>query len=133
MKKRIVMILLIGLCVLGGLFAQGAREEMKVSISANPFPYLIVVNETLVSDSPATVADIFGGRYWGEVLAPASLKAELIAFDPSLERAVLYADDAVSVMDAIAAREFAIGIIPLDIRLDKALPSRVASIIVSLE
>lgn len=133
MKKRIMMILLIGLCVLGGLFAQGTKEEVKVSISTNPFPYLVVVNETLVSDPLVTVADILVGRYWGEILVPASLKAELIAFDSAFQRDVLNTKDTVSVIDAVAVQEFAIGIIPFDTRFDKALPSSVGLTVVSLE
>ncbi|MDY4611194.1 MAG: hypothetical protein SPD11_11345 [Sphaerochaetaceae bacterium] len=133
MRKRIVMVLLIGLCVLGGLFAQGAKEEVNISISTNPFPYLVVVNETLVPDSLVTVTDILVGRYWGEILVPASLKAELIAFDPAFRRDVLSASDIVSVIDAVAVQEFAIGIIPFGTRFDKALPASVGLTVVSLE
>ena len=133
MRKRIVMVLLIGLCVLGGLFAQGTKEEVNISISTNPFPYLVVVNETLVPDSLVTVTDILVGRYWGEILVPASLKAELIAFDPAFRRDVLSASDIVSVIDAVAVQEFAIGIIPFGTRFDKALPASVGLTVVSLE
>ncbi len=127
MNKKVVMVLLIGLCVLGGLFAQGGREDAKVMITTNAFPYEVVVNKALVPDMPATVADIVDGSYWGEILVPASLKAELVAYDPAFGRDALYADDAASVVDAVAVQEFAIGIVPSGTEIEEAAKALLAT------
>lgn len=127
MKKKVVMVLLIGLCVLGGLFAQGSREDAKALAAAKAFPYEVVVNTALVKEMPATVAELVDGKYWGEIIVPASLKADLIAYEPAFERDIVSTDTVASAVEAVVAKEFAIGIVPADTKIEGAAASSVAT------